>query len=522
VPEKEIRVLGEDGEPVANGEVGTLLVLAEHLGRYVEPVPDSPFGRAADGRSTFRMGDRGRYDEQGGLHQLGRTDDAVKVNGYLVEPAEVEAALRALPGVADAAVVAVAKGVGPGAALVAYVAPASEERTPSPAQLRRGLIGTLPSWMVPGELVLLAELPRNERGKVDRGALPAPVRPDPQPPEGAWEQVAAGLFELVLHRAGVGRDESFTALGGDSLGVEELLTRLSEDPGVALTSADVAENPTVRQLGALLARLVDDGGGESSPAARQRHGSVVTLRATGAQPPLLCFAGAGAGGQVFLPLSEALGADQPVFAFQPHGLEEWSAPDVTVGMAARRHLRRLRLIQPHGPYRLVGHSMGALVALQVARLLATGGEEIASVTLVDPVLPQSLVDRAWQPQAADGDVQPAVAPLPGDDRYGPPPSRRELWRRRALAVVAGALPPSPARVEGLLELGVRTALLHRPRPWSGRVTVYVSHLNEASLVVWRQLLTGDVDLVTLHGEHNSLLRQPHVTDIARTVGGTAL
>ncbi|WP_147263157.1 alpha/beta fold hydrolase [Geodermatophilus sp. TF02-6] len=517
VPEKEVRVLGEDGLPVGTGEVGTLQALGVHLGCYLEGRSDGPFGRADDGRSTFRMGDRGRLDESGVLYQLGRTDDAVKVNGYLVEPAEVEAALRTLEGVADAAVVAVDDGAATGTVLVGYVAPSAEQRTPSPARLRRGLAALLPSWMVPAELVMLPELPRNERGKVDRAALPAPTRLESAPPQGHWERVVAGLFESVLHRAGVGRDETFTALGGDSLGVEELLTRLAEDHGVVLTSAHVAERPTVRELAALVAQQASSADGGARTAPRRRHGSVVVLRETGSQPPVLCFAGAGAGGQVFLPLAEALGDDQPVYAFQPHGLEDWTVPDLTIGMATRRHLRRLREIQPHGPYRLVGHSMGGLVALQVARRLAEVGEQVASVTLVDTVLPQGLVDRAWCPAAAGGGGRPAVAPLPGDDRYGPPPTRRELWRRRALAALAGALPPSAARTEGLLELGVRISLVHRPEPYDGRVTVYVSHLNDASLVVWRQLLTGQVTLVTLEGEHNSLLRPPFVYEIARSM-----
>ncbi|WP_138758774.1 AMP-binding protein [Modestobacter altitudinis] len=524
VPEKEIRVLGDDGAQLPAGEVGTLEVIGQHLGRYLEGVPDDPFGRAADGRSTFRMGDRGRYDEAGVLRQLGRTDDAVKVNGYLVEPAEVEAALRVLDGVADAAVTAVPGVGGAGTLLVGYVAPSSEQRTPSPAQLRRGLTELLPSWMVPAELVLLPELPRNERGKVDRGALPVPSRSDPELPEGHWEQVVAGLFELVLHRRGVGRDESFTALGGDSLGVEELLTRLREEHEVVLTSADLAENPTVRQLASVVGRPDTGDDRRRRATARRQHASVVALRQAGAKPPVLCFAGAGAGGQVFLPLAEALGEDQPVYAFQPHGLEDWSFPDLTIGMAGRRHLRRLRAVQPQGPYRLVGHSMGALVALQVARQLSAEGAQIASVTLVDPVLPQGLVDRAWSPDPASPGEHPPVAPLPGaplpgDDNYGAPPTRRELWRRRLLAGVAGALPPSTARTEGLLELGVRVSLMHRPQPWEGPATVYVSHLNEASLVVWRQLLTGEATLVTLYGEHNSLLRQPHVEQVARGLEG---
>ncbi|PRY48158.1 acyl-CoA synthetase (AMP-forming)/AMP-acid ligase II [Geodermatophilus tzadiensis] len=520
--EKEIQVLGEDGRAVPPGEVGTLHVLGTHLASYLTGSADGPFGRAEDGRATFRTGDRGRYDEHGVLHQLGRTDDAVKVNGYLVEPSEVETALRGLTGVADAAVVAVRHDTGTG--LVGYVAPSSDQRTPSPAQLRRELVALLPSWMVPAELVLLDELPRNERGKVDRGALPPPVRPEPEPPQGHWEQVVAGLFESVLHRSGVGRDETFTSLGGDSLSVEEMLTRLGEEHGVVLTSGDVAENATVRQLAAVVARSRAGDAGGARVRSGRRRASVVALRQSGSRLPVLCFAGAGAGGQAFLPLAEVLGDDQPVYAFQPHGFEEWGLPDYSIGMAARRHLRRLRAIQPHGPYRLVGHSMGGLVALQVARRLAAAGERVDSVTLVDTVLPQRLVERAWPAEATAAGERPTVAPLPGDDKYGPPTTRRELWRRRVLALATAVLPPGGARMEGMLELGVRVSLLHHPQPWDGRVDVYVSHLNEASLVVWEQLLVGDVRMTTLPGEHNSLLRTPYVEQIARglaTDGDTA-
>ncbi|WP_147331987.1 alpha/beta fold hydrolase [Geodermatophilus marinus] len=517
VEEKEIQVLGDDGAVLPQGEVGTMHVLGAHLGSYLGGGPDGPYGRAEDGRASFRTSDRGRYDEHGVLHQLGRADDAVKVNGYLVEPAEVETALRAAQGVADASVVAVRTDTR--THLVGYVAPSTDQRTPSPAQLRRELAARLPSWMVPAELVLLDELPRNERGKVDRAALPRPQRPDPVPPEGHWEQVVAGLFESVLHRTGVGRDETFTALGGDSLGVEELLTRLAEEHGVVLTSAHVAESPTVRQLAARVADHREGGGTTRSGVKPQRqHGSVVELRGTGSRPPVLCFAGAGAGGQAFLALAEALGADQPVYAFQPHGFEDWTLPDYSIGMAARRHLRRLRSIQPTGPYRLVGHSMGGLIALDVARRLTEDGETVASVTLVDTVLPQRLVDRAWRADVPADGSRPAVAPLPGDDKYGPPATRRELWRRRALALGAAVLPPSSGgRTEGMLELGVRVALMHGPRNWPGRAAVFVSHLNETSLVVWRQVMTGEATFTTLHGEHNSLLRQPFIQRIADSV-----
>jgi hypothetical protein len=76
-------------------------------------------------------------------------------------------------------------------------------------------------------------------------------------------------------------------------------------------------------------------------------------------------------------------------------------------------------------------------------------------------------------------------------------------------------------MEGLRELGVRTSLLHRPRSWSGRVRVYVSHLNPDDPAAWQALLSGPVDVVTLNGDHNSLLRSPYVEEIARGIAEDA-
>lgn len=524
---KEVQVVGPDGEPLPPEQPGSVRVRARFLASgYLgaDEAGEAPFGgQGPDGRRSFVMADRGRYDCLGVLHALGRVDDAVKVRGYLVEPAEVEGALRDLPHVADAAVMGIREDTG--MRLVGYVAPLSALRTPSPAQLRRGLLATLPSWMVPSDLILLSELPRTERGKVDRAALPPPPRPTGTPPAGIWEQRIAALYAAVLDRPDVGRDQTFTSLGGDSLAIEELLTRLTEEYRVHLTSSHIAEAPTVRELAVLVATEAEATGREPKSAARSRrsrHGSVVALRTEGPRTPVLCFAGAGAGGQAFLPLADALGSDQPVFAFQPHGMEEWALPDLTIGMAARRHLRNVRRIQPQGPYRLVGHSMGGLVALRLAHLLSAAGEEVASVTLIDTFVPLALARRVpgTRATAAREPATPPAGGAPGADTEMP--SSAELWRRRLKALIGSVLRPSAARTEGLRELGVRVSMLHRPRGWHGPVNVYLSHLNEDDPAAWATLLTGPVRWVTLPGDHNSLLRTPHVEEIARGIAADDL
>ncbi|MFC7615019.1 hypothetical protein ACFQV2_17370 [Actinokineospora soli] len=133
----------------------------------------------------YRTGDRVRWTADGRLDYLGRADDQVKIRGFRIEPGEVAAALRAQPGVQDAAVVAHQDGTGP-ARLVAYVVGETGD-------LRAALADVLPDYLVPAAFVPLPALPQTPSGKLDRRALPAPdfaagagttSRPAPTP--NAW------------------------------------------------------------------------------------------------------------------------------------------------------------------------------------------------------------------------------------------------------------------------------------------------------------------------------------------------
>ncbi|WP_277994305.1 amino acid adenylation domain-containing protein [Streptomyces sp. MST-110588] len=137
-------------------------------GRTAERFVADPYG--PPGSRMYRTGDLGRWDSAGRLHFLGRTDRQLKVNGFRIEPGEIEAALSREPGVGVAAVVA--RGTGPsGKALIGYVVPDGPLDT---GELRAGLAAKLPAHMVPATLITLDALPLTRNGKVDTAALPAP------------------------------------------------------------------------------------------------------------------------------------------------------------------------------------------------------------------------------------------------------------------------------------------------------------------------------------------------------------
>ncbi len=248
------------GEGLARGYLGRPDLTAE---RYV---PD-PFA-TVPGARMYRVGDLVRYRPDGELEFLGRLDHQVKIRGFRVELGEVEEALRRLPGV-EAAVV-LARATSSDKALAAYVVPRLEV-TAGAGALRDGLRAKLPEYMVPSAFVFLDALPLTPNGKVDRRAL-AQLQPETGQPEGeqyaaprgpveeAVAEIAASLLELER----MGRDDDFFHLGGHSLLAARLVARIRELFGVDLSLRAVFETPTVEGLARRIEEIL---GSASSPQA---------------------------------------------------------------------------------------------------------------------------------------------------------------------------------------------------------------------------------------------------------------
>ncbi|MEU2180724.1 amino acid adenylation domain-containing protein [Streptomyces thermolilacinus] len=245
----------------------------------------NPFGPA--GSRLYRSGDLVRARRDGSLEYLGRADDQVKIRGHRVEPAEIEAALLAAPGVAGGAVLVSSGGRHDGAdrtgtdsgegtdgdaQLVAYVAPTREAAAEDPgamlARLREWLRARLPAHLVPSLFVPLDRLPLTPNGKLDRAALPAPQARAHTPsraPRTPLEAALARLYAELLAVERVGAHDDFFDLGGDSLRATRLVTmarRAGLGARAELDVRDVFAHPTVAGLAAHL------GDASVAPAAR--------------------------------------------------------------------------------------------------------------------------------------------------------------------------------------------------------------------------------------------------------------
>ncbi|MFJ8211213.1 amino acid adenylation domain-containing protein [Streptomyces sp. NPDC096033] len=301
-------VLGPGLAPVPQGVVGELYVVGTCLGRGYHGRPGltaerfvaSPFG--PPGERMYRTGDLARWDAHGRLECVGRGDGQVKVRGFRIETAEVEAALTAHPGISEAVVIAREVPAG-GKRLVAYVVHTGEgavgddgaggigdvdvQAGASAAELRKFTAARLPDYMVPSAFVAVGRLPLGPTGKLDRSALPEPEFAGGayREPRTEAEKIIAAAYADVLGVDRVGIDDDFFAVGGDSLRSIQVVAR-ARARGLEVTTREIFECRTAARLAEAAADRRDrapvlaelDGGGVGTlplqPVARHvfEHG----------------------------------------------------------------------------------------------------------------------------------------------------------------------------------------------------------------------------------------------------------
>ena len=410
-PSRRVHVLDGDANPLPPMVEGELCIGGDTLARGYLGRPDltaerfvpDPFG--GFGARLYRSGDVCRARDDGAIDYLGRHDKQVKLRGLRIELGEIENLLRGAPGIGEAAVEVIGDGVA--AKLVAFVTGEFHK-----AEVIAWLQRRLPDYMLPADFVVLDAMPLMPNGKLDRAALQGQEIPNapretvaPRSPEEArllaiWQEVLGGTPD----RDAFGVTDNFFEIGGNSL--------------LALRVAALAQQRGVDGFGLPLlfryptiAALAEQCRHVSHPAADD--GTVVPLNGLDEALDTLFVLPPSSGlvfdyrhlAQAFAGQCNVIGLQVPV---------ERDAADWPVDFAAlaRHHVNGIRALQPRGPYRLLGWSLGGLLAVEIAHQLEAEGESLAFVGVVDAKSPlQRAVDRVGKNRELVRRAQPSAAEM---------------------------------------------------------------------------------------------------------------
>jgi acyl-CoA synthetase (AMP-forming)/AMP-acid ligase II/thioesterase domain-containing protein/acyl carrier protein len=505
----EVQVVDDDGGALPPGTVGEVVVrgpsiTAGYLG-------DPAVTAAAFRDGWFRTGDQGRLDADGRLTLTGRLKEIINRGGEKVAPREIDEALLGHPEVKYAAAFGV-----PHPRLGEEVAAAvvlQEGATVTASQLRVWVADHLAPYKVPRRLVAVERIPMGKTGKLDRAVLAAQlgslgsagVEPARVAPADELERAVAEIWRGVLgDDQPPGVEEDFFELGGDSLHAVELLEQIERVLGRRLAATIFFEGATVRRMADELRTEPGD------PSAS----SVVAVQPLGSRPPLFCVMRAGAV-VTLRHLVRTLGPDQPVFGIwmpSMHGTDDVSG---SVEELAAECAQLVRATRPEGPYALLGHSLGAIVAYEAARQLVAGGASVTTVVIADA-------------------LHPAVQRAEWVRRHSTRYRLRKLVSRRAPAVVVwrvrrllGRTPPRTVEhlpgTDAVVDWRAAGARERRYEPGPSPVPVTILATEQflrfakSPDLGWAPVLGAGWDAATVPGTHDSMIGEPHVHVLAAAV-----
>ncbi|MGH9350162.1 MAG: amino acid adenylation domain-containing protein [Vicinamibacterales bacterium] len=533
-PERELLPIGIPGELYIGG-VG---VARGYWGRpgltAAQFVPD-PF-RGIPGGRMYKTGDRARYLPSGDLECLGRFDDQVKLRGYRVELAEIEAVLTAHPAIHKA--VALLREDAPGdRRLVAYVATGATDVHVS--ELRDHMKRHLPDYMLPTAVVCLPELPMGANGKIDRRALPPPDRDRPHPgaayvaPANAVEEELVHLWEALLDVRPIGMNDNFYDLGGHSLLATRLLAQIRLHFQVELPLSLFVTGATVREMSAVV---------RTQNAASS---IVVPIQPEGTRPPLFCVHPAGGQVLCYTNLARHLDRSQPLYGLQdPYANAPGGYSPHSIAQTAGAYVAAIRRVRPHGPYCLLGWSFGGTVAFEMAQQLRRAGEDVPLLVQLDTPAPRFarrltrterddcvILAGLARERAYVDDLEVAIS---SDDLL-------QLARQRRCCHVverlnaAGVTHPgvTAESFEQQLERWwgrIHSLQTYEPHVYSGRMlliraasTDTALHHDWAELMTstyrdralgWSEFVSTPIDILDVPGHHNTIGREPYVRELA--------
>jgi len=384
IPDVQLLVLNDSKSLCAVGELGEIHIRSPHLALgYIHDGDQTatrfitnPFTDDLKDR-LYGTGDYGRYRPDGNVEFAGRIDKQVKIRGFRIELREIETALIKHPYIKDVVTLLGEKDDGSSNLVTYFIS--SGQIVPTARELRQFLQASLPNYMIPSSFVPLDRFPLTPNGKINESLLPFPdpalmysdeMYVTPSTPE---EKTIAVIWSEILGVNTVGVYADFYELGGNSLLAIRIVAAVENALGTIVPLSALIQNPTVAGLASAIA----------GPSVESDLSHLVALRREGSRHPLFCIPPAASTAMRFEKFTHHLGKNQPIYAFEYHGMDGKSEPLTSIPEMAQRYIQDIQKIQTQGPYYLAGMCFGGIVAFEMAQQLLKSGEPVAFLGVLD-------------------------------------------------------------------------------------------------------------------------------------------
>ncbi|MFI6367083.1 amino acid adenylation domain-containing protein [Nocardia sp. NPDC050630] len=514
-------VLDNRLHPVPPGVAGELYLAGAQLARGYQSrpgltaerfVPD-PYG---DGQRLYRTGDLVRWRHTGDLEYLGRTDFQVKLRGLRIELGEIEAVLAEYPGVARAIVVV--HSTDAVQHLVGYLVPAAGATVDTAAVLAHAAT-ELPDYMVPSTVTVIDAVPLTASGKLDRTRLPEPMLAvgEFREPASWLEGEVARVFGAVLGVDRVGADDDFYVLGGNSLKSVQVVSELRKELDYEVPISWMLSDPCPADL----ARRIESGMRSGPAVDRTDVGFDVLLpiRTDGERPPLFCIHPAVGLSWCYRTLDRYLHDGRPIYGIQAPQVGGEVPGPTSIEEMAERYFAEIRAVQPHGPYHLLGWSLGGAIAHTIAVEMRAAGEQVALLALLDAEV--GGVDVSTLSAVTAGELISNLGPVLGVDFVSADATAEEAADliERHLGVDLGV---DAARIERLTDaynLAIRAAGEWRPAVLDSDMLYFTATRDRRSDAEghegWAQVVRGQISTFDIDATHLAMTEPGAIAQIAR-------
>ena len=484
------------------------------------------------GERLYKTGDLGRYQSDGNIEFLGRNDHQVKINGYRIELGEVESTLRHCPvselneRLQNVIVQPIAM-KDESARLVAYIV-CAQPQSQDVEQLLQYARQNLPAYMCPTQVITLDAIPLTTNGKVDRNALPTPKveeRLNSRPPKTTTEKQLTQIWASCLNQSAISVNQSFFELGGNSLAAVRVISCINSQLGHQLTVGQLQSHDTIERLASVLDnQSIDE---DSNPvlltAADEEHPALFIVHPIGGH--LLSY-------QL---LAKQLG-NISLYGLAFPNLEK-SQHLSDVEQLAKYYLKQIKAIQPNGPYRLAGWSFGGIVAYEMVHQLAQQNDHVEACILIDSYKPTARKEAMSAQEIRHHFYADVMGRFPVLTQADSPDLSTDsslcTHLSKNLSQVAMIDDISVDSVQRLLDIyrhNLSTMLSYVvPNLHSVQTTlIAASHNNHLDFMSYQEPKIAscqyhgwkdhcDVTLHQLSGNHYTLLQEPHVKELARTL-----